>query len=62
LLFSVVKENQNLIEDKKKDAEKQELLDKKEEEELPHVEEVPTISRKEVENNIKAKRGRKKSK
>lgn len=62
LLFCVVKENQNLIDDKKKDAEKQELLDKKEKEELPKVEEVPTVSRKQVEDNIKAKRGRKKSK
>ena len=62
LLFSIIKENQNLIDDKKKEAEIKELEEQKEAEKKPKVDEVPTVPREEVEKNIKAKRGRKSKK
>ena len=58
----IIKENQNLIDDKKKEAEIKELEEKKEADEKPKVEEVPTVSHEDVEKNIKAKRGRKANK
>lgn len=62
LLFSIIKENQNLIDSKKREAEIKELEEQNEAEEKPKVEEVPTVPREEVEKNIKAKRGRKSKK
>ena len=62
LLFSIIKENQNLIDSKKRESEIKELEEQKEAEEKPKVEEVPTISREEVEKNVKEKRGRKSKK
>lgn len=59
LLFSIIKENQNLIDDKKKEAEIKELEEKKEAEGKPKVEKVPTLSHEEVDKNIKAKHARK---
>ena len=62
LLFSIIKENQNLIDSKKREAEIKELEEQKEADKKPKVEEVPTVPREEVEKNIKAKRGRKSKK